>query len=147
VQTLLRSVAPPWSENYDVLLELITDEHMRVLNRQFRKIDKTTDVLAFQRLVLRPPGPGGMPPREVRPSMQVLGSIVIAVPTVVKQAEELEVTYEQRLYRLVAHGLAHLCGYTHDTNPDEKQVSRVFCAFWLISLLCLPRCSIGSLAC
>jgi probable rRNA maturation factor len=98
------------------------DRKMRALNRAYRGMDKTTDVLSFPAMpgeelsALRetPPGTsGGRPP-------VVLGDIVISAPKAFAQAAERGHPFEEELLFLLAHGLLHLVGYDHETGPADK---------------------------
>jgi len=84
-----------------VSLAIVGNRRMRQLNRQYRQIDKTTSVLAF------PLGGGGefaKPPDGILR----LGDIVIAYPVARKQAGEEGLLIDQKMARLVEHGLNHL---------------------------------------
>jgi probable rRNA maturation factor len=84
---------------------------MRTLNRQYRGKDRTTDVLSFS---LRE-GPFS----EVQP--EVLGDIVIAVPTAARQAAEAGHALGREIEVLLVHGLLHLLGYDHERGGNEER--------------------------
>ncbi len=84
---------------------------MRTLNRRYRGKDKATDVLSFS---LRE---GAF--SHVQP--EVLGDIVIAVPTAVRQAAEAGHTVGREIDLLLVHGLLHLLGYHHERGGDEAR--------------------------
>jgi probable rRNA maturation factor len=92
---------------------------MRGLNRRYRGIDRTTDVLSFSMLEGEAAGvnagknEGGPPP--------VLGDIVISVPQAGRQAEGLGRPLEDELVFLVVHGLLHIIGYDHERGPAEAR--------------------------
>ncbi|MFQ5499691.1 MAG: rRNA maturation RNase YbeY [Candidatus Zixiibacteriota bacterium] len=79
------------------------DSRIRSLNRQFRNIDRPTDVLSFN--MDDPDEPES-----------VLGEIYISIPTAQRQARQAEIM------RLVCHGLLHLCGYDHQTKAEEARM-------------------------
>lgn len=87
--------------NTQVSLAIIGNRRMRQLNRQYRQIDKATSVLAF---------PLGGESKFTKPPDGVLrlGDIVIAYPVAKKQAEEEGLLTDQKIARLVEHGLGHL---------------------------------------
>jgi probable rRNA maturation factor len=89
----------------------VGDRAMRTLNRRYRGKDKTTDVLSFS---LRE---GAFP--HVQPD--VLGDIVIAVPTAARQAAEREHSLGSEIEFLLVHGLLHLLGYDHERGNDEAR--------------------------
>ncbi len=90
------------------MIELIItdDEEMRSYNKEFRRIDKATDVLSF--------------PYEPMP-MSPLGSIVISYDYVINAAERLGHTPEDELALLFIHGLLHLMGYDHEVDNGEMR--------------------------
>jgi probable rRNA maturation factor len=92
---------PPSVTELSILF--IGDRAMRVLNRDFRGKDKSTDVLSFSQLE----GENGIP-------SPTLGDLVISVDTTKRQAKEYGVTYERELLRLMVHGILHLHGYDHE---------------------------------
>jgi len=82
----------------------ITDENIRRYNRQYRGLDKPTDVLSF-------PGENGY-----------LGDILISSETAYNQARKSnKLTFETNVQRLVLHGLLHLMGYDHETDHGEMK--------------------------
>lgn len=88
---------------------LVGDQRMRSLNRQYRGKDRTTDVLAFAM-------------REAsHSSLAVLGDVVIAVPTAVRQAKEGQRSLDEELTVLLVHGMLHLCGYDHERSEQEAR--------------------------
>jgi rRNA maturation RNase YbeY len=87
----------------------VGDQRMRRLNRQYRGKDRTTDVLAFAM-------------REApHSSLAVLGDVVIAVPTAVRQAKEGQRLLDEELTVLLVHGILHLCGYDHERSEKEAR--------------------------
>ena len=89
---------------------LVSDRVMRQLNRDWRGRDRTTDVLSFS----QHEGPGGAP-------RELLGDVVIAVPTAKRQAEERGETLLVASERLLIHGVLHLLGYDHERSEVEAR--------------------------
>lgn len=75
---------------------------MRRLNRDFRRQDRTTDVLAFSA------GEG-----------ELLGDIVVSVPYAARQARRHGESPSREIERLLLHGYLHLLGYDHETDDGE----------------------------
>lgn len=86
------------------------DREMRRVNRLYRGLDKTTDVLSF-------PGDGGEEEGEH------LGDILISVPAARRQAAEAGHDVERELRTLLLHGVLHCLGHDHET--DEGQMERL----------------------
>lgn len=81
---------------------------MKSLNRQYRGIDRTTDVLSFPQedtFSHNDSGPG---------SDILLGDIVINLHKAKRQAKENGLSFNEELKRLLVHGLLHLLGYDHE---------------------------------
>ena len=96
----------------ELSLELTGDGRMRRLNREYRKKDRSTDVLAF-------PIREAVMPRRARSVSLMLGDVVISLPTAVRQAKEAGRSVDDELAVLLVHGVLHLCGYDHERNPRE----------------------------
>lgn len=86
----------------DVAIAFVDDASMRKLNRQFRKKDKTTDVLTF---------PGDEPTH--------LGDIVISLEQARRQAADEKHSLATEVRYLVVHGILHALGYDHETDDGE----------------------------
>lgn len=82
----------------------VSDKAIRQLNRQFRNVDKATDVLSF--------------PADDADKLN-LGDIAISVDTAAKQAKENGLTFDEEVAQLILHGLLHLSGYDHETDNGE----------------------------
>ncbi|OGW33781.1 MAG: rRNA maturation RNase YbeY [Nitrospirae bacterium GWC2_56_14] len=89
----------------------VGDRAMRTLNQQYRGKDRTTDVLSFALQEGRF--------NKVQPNM--LGDIVISVPTAGRQAVDAGLTLQQELERLLVHGLLHLIGYDHERGAAHAR--------------------------
>ena len=98
----------------DLSLELIGDRRMRRLNREYRKKDWPTDVLAFS-------GREAMIPGGSRFATHMLGDVVISLPTAVRQAKEAGRSIDDELAMLLVHGVLHLCGYDHERDQWEAE--------------------------
>ena len=91
---------------------LCDDPTIRSLNRQYRKKNKATDVLAF------PMQEGAGP----TPHPGLLGDVVISLPTATRQAAEHDRPIVAEVTFLLAHGLLHLLGYDHVTQREEREM-------------------------
>ena len=89
---------------------LVNDREMRALNRRYRGIDRTTDVLAFA----QQEGAGSTPDG-------LLGDVVISVDTARRQARDAGSSLGAEADRLLIHGLLHLLGYDHERSAAEAR--------------------------
>ena len=101
---------PKLSRRTEVSVVLGDDVLVRRLNRQWRRIDKATDVLSFQAL------DDDTPPR----APYLLGDVVLAFETVNREAAEQGKPLADHLRHLVVHGVLHLLGYDHE-EPGEAE--------------------------
>ena len=91
----------------EISVIFVNDERIRELNRQYRRMDSSTDVLSF------PLGEGGEYDRNPETGACLLGDIVISVPTAVRQSELYGHTLQRELAFLTVHSMLHLLGYDH----------------------------------
>ncbi|HEX5081954.1 MAG TPA: rRNA maturation RNase YbeY [Blastocatellia bacterium] len=89
----------------------IRDRAMRRLNRDYRGMDRPTDVLSFA----YHEGEGTVAGDEARH----IGDVVISVETAYAQARELSLSFDREIEHLVIHGALHLAGYDHETDNGE----------------------------
>lgn len=94
----------------EVSLVFTDDAAIRVINAEWREIDKPTNVLSFPAFPLQP---GAMPG-------PMLGDIVIAQETVEREAEALGKPFDDHLTHLLVHGFLHLFGYDHMNDAEAE---------------------------
>ena len=93
----------------EVSVVLTDDAEQRELNKQWRGIDKSTNVLSFPQL------------EPFSPVVGLVGDIILARETVAREAEEMGIAFEAHVTHLVVHGFLHLLGYDH-VEDDEAAV-------------------------
>jgi probable rRNA maturation factor len=99
-----RAAAAIGNADSSATIAFVSDKTIRQLNRQFRSIDKPTDVLSF--------------PAEDTNDLN-LGDIAISADTAAAQAKENGLTFDEEVAQLILHGLLHLSGYDHETDNGE----------------------------
>lgn len=92
----------------------VGDQRIRGLNRRYRGKDRATDVLAF---ALRE----AVTPHAAHRTPDMLGDVVISVPTAWRQAVEAGHSLNEELTCLLVHGILHLCGYDHERSDKEAR--------------------------
>ncbi len=98
-------------ENSTFTLILTDDEEVHYLNKTYRNIDRTTDVLSFAlNDTGKLPGP-----------INVLGDIYISIPKMIEQSKEYGHSEKRELSFLALHGLLHLLGYDHTLGDKEEK--------------------------
>lgn len=100
-----------------VSLYITDDDEVRELNRQYRGVDATTDVLSFP-LLDNKTSPFVAPPD----GRLHLGDVMVSYPRAVEQAADYGHSVDRELSYLVVHGLLHLLGYDHETDEDQTKM-------------------------
>jgi probable rRNA maturation factor len=104
---------------YEVSLVFADSETVKQLNRDYRGVDKHTDVLAFYMLPQKGADSSfALPPDGVTR----LGEVIISYPQAVEQAREQGHSTEKELALLVIHGILHLLGYDHEEPKEESEM-------------------------
>lgn len=113
-----KSAAFPHST--EVTITLTDNEAISDLNKTHRGIDAATDVLSFP-LISYEEGKPDIQAADVNPETGKvsLGDIVISVEKAVEQAEAYGHSFERELAFLAVHGMLHLLGHDHETEPEE----------------------------
>jgi probable rRNA maturation factor len=106
---VLAAAAARMAQGGEVAVLLTDDAEMHALNKQWRGIDKPTDVLSF---------PGDGP--EIPGQPQYLGDIAIGYDTALRDAETMGRAFEAHMAHLLIHGFLHLLGYDHIEPEDAK---------------------------
>lgn len=97
-------------ENVEVSVSFVGDDEIRDLNREYRGVDKSTDVLSFPM------------DDEFIIDNRILGDVIINTRRVMEQAEELGHSNERELSYLSVHSILHLLGYDHMEDEDKKEM-------------------------
>lgn len=92
------------NNEYEISLLITDDETIKQYNKEYRNMDKATDVLSF------PMNDNFM-----------LGDVAISFDTAKKQAEEAEINIDREISFLFIHGLLHLLGYEHETSMEDEE--------------------------
>ncbi len=109
-------------DDFDLGIWLTTDQTIRHYNKEYRHKDKPTDILSF------PYHP------ELKPGERItvksdddknLGDLIISLQYVVKDAPNWGHSFTERMDILLAHGIAHVLGYDHETEAEYAVMQRV----------------------
>lgn len=114
VMSVLKKVSEIAGRDGEISVLMVDDHEMRRLNREYRHVDSSTDVLAFALNEGKDPDP--------HPEM--LGDIVISMETAARQAVEANHPMEKELSWLLVHGALHLLGYDHQRSHKEAVVMK-----------------------
>jgi len=108
LEALARRLAPSWLR---VQLVLTDDKHLRRLNREFRDLDRATDVLSF----LYESAPGGR-------SDVVGAELYVSLPRARLQARQRKHTTGNEVVLLALHGMLHLQGHDHEQPAEARRM-------------------------
>lgn len=106
-------VGENFSGSAEISVTFVNDEQIRELNRQYRDIDKSTDVLSF------PLGIDGVYDINNDTGAQMLGDIVISMQHAVDQARLYGHSLQREVGFLTVHSMLHLLGYDHENGGLE----------------------------
>jgi len=107
IKRLLKKVFKTITENEHIQIIFVTSLDIAELNKQFRNINKPTDVLSF--------------PNDDELD-DTLGDIFISIEQAEHQANEYGHSFEREIAFLAVHGYLHLKGYDHHNDEDEKKM-------------------------
>jgi probable rRNA maturation factor len=107
----------------EISLVLTDDATLRRYNRDYRGIDKPTNVLAFAAVVAPGWEPGGAPGEAEGPLL--LGDVLLARETLAREAEAQGKRPADHLCHLVVHGVLHLLGQDHQAESEAQVMERL----------------------
>lgn len=99
--------------NAEVSVRIVDNDEIKRLNKQYRNIDRDTDVLSF------PLGVDGTYDINRDTGDQMLGDIVISAPKAMEQAEKYGHSIQREIGYLSVHSMLHLLGYDHEQGGIE----------------------------
>jgi probable rRNA maturation factor len=132
IRTAIRRAVRPYRlpRDAEVQVAFIPDAEMRVLNKRFRRIDKTTDVLSFgEAIPARDRGAGAVAHVERRRAENGgrfdLGEVLISPEQAAKQARRRRKPVVEEVAFLATHGVLHLLGYEDETPAGYREMVRL----------------------
>ena len=105
--------------SFEVSVTFTDNEGIREINKEYRNIDKETDVLSFPAT-----DAGESFTRSRETGCFILGDIVMSLEKAVAQAQEYGHSFEREAAFLTVHSMLHLLGYDHEQGGLEKTVMR-----------------------
>lgn len=107
-----------FKEPAEIDVSFVTDEQIKELNAEFRKLDSATDVLSF------PLGENGVYDTNPETGAKMLGDVVISVEHALYQADLYGHGFEREVAFLAVHSVLHLLGYDHVNGGLEQVLMR-----------------------
>ena len=96
--------------DFEISVSFVTNEEIRMLNKEYRNVDSETDVLSF-------------PMDDEFDGVTILGDIVLSTEKIIEQAKDYNHSLEREMLYLTVHSMLHLLGYDH-MSADEKREMR-----------------------
>lgn len=106
-----------YDEEYEVSLSFVDNEEIHSLNKQYRSVDRPTDVLSFPLI-------DDEFDFDIDVEEKILGDIVISLEKALEQSEEYKHSFEREVCFLVCHSMFHLMGYDHDNDENTKEMRK-----------------------
>lgn len=100
-----------FDEDYEISLSFVDNEEIHNLNKEFRNVDRPTDVLSFPLIE---------DDFNIQIEEKALGDIVISLEKALEQSIEYNHSFEREVAFLVCHSMFHLMGYDHDNDENTK---------------------------
>ena len=91
----------------------MNNEEIHKVNKEYRKKDAPTDVITFAMFADSPEEERYIFDGEVH-----LGEVMVSLDKIEEQSKENNVTFEEELHYIIAHGVLHLLGFDHQTEPE-----------------------------
>lgn len=105
-------------KKYSFSIIFVSDKKIKAINKEYRNIDKITDVISFASL-------DDALPFELEQEEIELGDIFISIEAIKRQALEYDHSVIREASFLFTHGLLHLLGYDHTDKSDEQQMFKL----------------------
>ena len=109
-------------DNTEMSGTMTTNPAIKKLNKQYRGVDRATDVLSFAAEENGDETPIIMDPEMAAEFPANLGDLFVSIDKVEEQAKFLGHSVDRELGFLVVHGFLHLNGYDHEQPADEKKM-------------------------
>lgn len=118
LREFLKKLSPLLPKKLHITINHIDDTNMQEINKRFRKIDKTTNILSFN---------------YETSDIFVSGELLLSLNKIHQEAADLNITVDQHYAHLIIHGILHLLGYDHETDDEAKEMESLE-TLWLTTL-------------
>lgn len=107
-------VQEEFTDPAEISVTFVDDDQIHALNKEYRNIDRATDVLSF------PLGENGLYDTNIDTGAKLLGDIVISIPHALDQADRYGHSLQREIGFLTVHSMLHLLGYDHVNGGIES---------------------------
>jgi rRNA maturation RNase YbeY len=110
IKSALSEIASAYKKDISELNYIFcSDDYLHSINLQYLNHDTYTDIITFDNSLN---------------NSSLLGDIFISIDRVKENAIKFNVTFEQELYRVLSHGLLHLCGFKDKKKEDKEKMTK-----------------------
>jgi len=99
--------------NLEVSFLLTSDSNIRLLNKNYRNKDKSTNVLAFPMN------------QNIFGESYIVGDVVISLQKILNESKKLKIQKYKYLSKIAIHGVLHLIGFDHKSNKQHEEMDRI----------------------
>ncbi len=99
--------------NLEVSFLLTSDSNIRLINKNYRKKDKSTNVLAFPMN------------QNTFGENYIVGDVVISLQKILSESKKLKIQKYKYLSQITIHGVLHLLGFDHKSNKQYEEMNRI----------------------
>lgn len=107
-ESIIKNIENTLNDEKEISLILVDLDEIHKINREYRSLDRPTDVISFEESDEEDPN--------------YLGDIFVCIDKVYEQSAEYAHSKEREFAFLVVHGILHLSGYDHMTKEDEEKM-------------------------
>lgn len=100
--------------NARITIIITDDAYIRTINREYRSLDRPTDVISFANR--------DNPFPDIDASQEEIGDIYISAERAERQSHEYRVSLADEMKRLIIHGVLHLVGYDHERSDEDEEI-------------------------
>ena len=90
----------------EISIIFCSDDYLLDINKKYLNHDYFTDIITF----------------NYNENNTIIGDLFISIDRVKENAKELKVDFNNELYRVIIHGVLHLCGYNDKTQDQQKEI-------------------------
>ena len=113
VKETLNTVCRSKKNNLEVSFLLTSDSNIRLLNKNYRNKDKSTNVLAFPMN------------QNTFGENYIVGDVVISLQKILSESKNLKIQKYKYLSQITIHGVLHLLGFDHKSNKQHEEMNKI----------------------
>lgn len=108
--------------NVYIGIGVVTEEEIKEINNEYRKVDRATDVLSFP--IFTKAELDDMKKNQMDEEISI-GDIVLCMDVIEKHAIEYGTGFDREMLYMIVHGICHLLGYDHEDDEEKKEMRKL----------------------